>query len=153
MDSHRDVNNSEDILDSRDIIARIKELEFGQENAKDISFDQEEQDELRILKALAEEGASAPDWEHGETLIRDSYFRAYAEELAEDVCEMPSDVKWPYTHIDWDAAAEELKMDYFIVDFDGVEYWIQHHLKPLVPFCQERRITRQGFQGFRHRRN
>lgn len=33
--------------------------------------------------------------------------------------------EWPLRHIDWDAAAEELKQDYTSVEFDGVTYWIR----------------------------
>jgi hypothetical protein len=82
--------------------------------------------ELRDLQALAEEAASyAADWAFGETLIRDSYFTDYAKETAEDCCEVPRDLSWPYTCIDWERAAQELQMDYSAVDFDGVTYWIR----------------------------
>jgi hypothetical protein len=57
------------------------------------------------------------------TLIRESYFREYAEELAEDIGAVVSDAKWPNNHIDWDAAADELLTDYSAVLFDGVEYY------------------------------
>lgn len=57
-------------------------------------------------------------------LIRDSYFRDYAEELAEDIGAIPENRSWPMFNIDWDAAAKELQMDYSAVDFDGVTYWI-----------------------------
>ena len=75
----RTVNSSEDLIDSRDIIARIDEL------ADDDDRDAADNDELEILKKLAGEGeCCAADWVHGETLIRDSYFKEYAQELAED---------------------------------------------------------------------
>ena len=124
--------NTDDIIDSRDIIERIEELENDlPTNAGEVmpgTSDeiQEIRDELAILKALAEECEGyAPDWAYGEALIRDSYFQDYAQELAEECCEMSNADQWPYTCIDWEQAAEELQMDYTCVDFDGVEYWIR----------------------------
>lgn len=85
-----------------------------------------DRDELVALLRLQEEAeAHASDWHHGETLIREDYFPTYAEELANDICEMPKDVKWPYTHIDWEAAAKELEQDYTTVDFDGQAYLVR----------------------------
>jgi hypothetical protein len=111
------VHNAQDIIDSRDIIERIEELTD--------TDDSEEREELQALQALASEAESSPDWAYGAALIRDSYFRDYAQELAED-CGMLKDCDtWPARCIDWDQAARELQMDYFPVDFDGVTYWIR----------------------------
>ena len=124
--------NTDDIIDSRDIIERIEELENDlPTNAGEVmpgTSDeiQEIRDELAILKALAEECEGyAPVWAYGEALIRDSYFQDYAQELAEECCEMSNADQWPYTCIDWEQVAEELQMDYACVDFDGVDYWIR----------------------------
>ena len=114
------VDKYQDTIDSRDIIERIEELEADEE-----SLEHDEKEELEALRKLAGEAGSSQDWEYGETLIRDSYFRDYAQELAEDCGMIKSDCSWPYTCIDWDQAANELKMDYFCVDFDGVDYWIR----------------------------
>ena len=81
--------------------------------------------ELAILSKLAEEAEGyADDWKYGETLIRDSYFRTYAEELAEDIGAINHEASWPNNCIDWDRACRELQMDYTSVDFDGVTYWV-----------------------------
>lgn len=152
-------DNFDDVIDSRDVIARIEELE-GEREALDDAFttayedwqaiprgddgdaeahaaqiraerdlnnwDDEYADELRILKALADEASGyAADWQHGETLIRDSYFKDYAQELAEDIGAIDNNASWPLTCIDWDQAARELRMDYSAVDFDGITYWIR----------------------------
>ena len=122
-----EITNQEDIIDSREIIARIEYLESERESAEN----PEEWDggdegwELKALKALADEASSSPDWTYGETLIRDSYFEDYARELAEDIGAIDRNAKWPNDHIDWEAAANALKQDYFSVEFDGVEYWIR----------------------------
>lgn len=118
-----EITNSEDVIDSRDVIARIAALES---DAEDGVLLEGEAEELAALKALAAEAEGyAADWQYGETLIRDSYFREYAMELAEGLGVIPAGLSWPCTCIDWDQAARELQMDYTAVDFDGVTYWVR----------------------------
>ena len=155
------VDNSQDILDSRDVIERIEELEAEKSALEDALSEAQEalreyeppaegeelatlQDaidtaqaevvawaesddarELKVLQALAEEGEGSPDWTDGETLIRDSYFQDYAEQLADDIGAIDRNANWPCNCIDWERAASELQNDYSSVDFDGVEYWIR----------------------------
>lgn len=156
---NRAISNNDDIIDSRDVIARIEELQ-GERDGHETDCpicqtsghhpDEEEcaecdgvghvsgttasitawQDEypddaaeLAALEAFAAEGESLADWRHGETLIRDDYFRTYAEELAEDIGAIDREAAWPLCHIDWDAAAESLQQDYTSLDWDGVTYW------------------------------
>lgn len=114
------ISNSDDVIDSRQVIARIEELESDEERTE------EETAELTTLQALAAEAAGyAPDWQYGEALIRDSYFKTYAMEYAEDIGAIDNDAKWPANCIDWEQAARELQMDYTSVSFDGVDYWIR----------------------------
>lgn len=118
--------NMDDIIDSRDVIERIEELEAEIEEREgygDCMSD--EVGELTILKDLAIECENCPDWPHGETLIRDSYFEEYAQYLAEDCGMLALDHGWPNNCIDWEQAAEELQVDYMDIQFDGVEYWIR----------------------------
>jgi len=131
-------SNSDDVIDSRDVIERIAELEAlidTDENDEPtdagIPADgeiatEEERAELAALKALQEEAEGyASDWQYGVTLIRDDHFETYARQLAEDMGLMNNDYQWPYTCIDWGNAAEELQQDYTSVDFDGVTYWVR----------------------------
>ena len=114
------VSNTEDVIDSRDVIERIEELRDGDNRTT------EESEELAALEKMAEEASDyAADWKYGETLIRDSYFKEYAMELAEDIGAINADATWPNNCIDWDQAVRELKMDYTMVGFDGVDYWIR----------------------------
>lgn len=122
MSDENRISNSDDVIDSRDVIERIKELE---EIIDDGSPTHAEKEELQALKKLESEAEGSPDWEYGETLVRDSYFEDYAEELARDTGSVDDNAKWPMNHIDWEAAADELKQDYTSVDFDGVDYWIR----------------------------
>lgn len=170
----RSVDNGQDIIDSRDVIQRIAELEdehqtvldavtdaetalesfeetnpqweldeaqqdergalqetlkSAQETAETWSEDTEnpceECEELKILRALADEASGSPDWTYGETLIRDSYFREYAQDLANDIGAMPDTSVWPCTCIDWERAVEELQQDYMSVEFGDETYWIR----------------------------
>ena len=152
-------SNSDNVIDSRDIIKRIEELQEEREGLVDMVaecrdaveaiddtgedrgnavqaladaeetlrlWDEEEEgQELKALSDLADEASSSPDWTYGETLIRDSYFKEYAMELAEEIGAIGENLDWPACHIDWDAAADALKQDYTSVDFDGVDYWIR----------------------------
>ena len=126
----REISNSDDVIDSRDVIARIEAL-TEERDSQDATGYEEWQDsdsaaELGMLCTLAEEAEQyAPDWKYGEVLIRDSYFQTYAQELAEDCGMMPRGLMWPCNCIDWDRAARELRQDYTAIDFAGVTYWIR----------------------------
>lgn len=136
------IDNTADIIDSRDIIERIAELE-DQAADGDCLLDADERIELESLRQLAEQGSDyADDWEYGVTLVRDSYFTEYTRELIDDCGYFdgggetprkrqpngsigPDWSAWPYRCIDWEQAARELRMDYTAVDFDGVTYWVR----------------------------
>lgn len=83
-------------------------------------------DEYKALKTLDADGSEyASDWRHGETLIHESYFKTYAEELANDIGAIDSKAGWPLNCIDWGEAAEQLKFDYAAVDFHGDTFYIR----------------------------
>lgn len=147
----KEINNRQDLIDSRDIDQRIKDLEeertefilnesqfpdespswgeVAEANAEAESKweDTEEGEELAELKALKEElEGYSPDWRYGSTLIRDSYFKAYAKELIEDIGDMPSGLPFYIeNNINWDGVAEDLQVDYTSAEFDGVTYWVR----------------------------
>jgi len=103
------------IIDTRDISDRINDLEGCDK------LDEEEQEELEGLKEFWEEGTA--EFQHGETLIREDYFEDYARELAEDIYGKELEgSSWPFTCIDWEKAARELKFDYTEADLNGTTY-------------------------------
>ena len=136
-----EITNSDDLIDSRDVIARVEELEGEQsellepgEGPEDqskeaheafLAWEDEFGEELGSLRKLAEQAEGSPDWAYGETLIRDSFFETYAQDLAEDIGAVKDDASWPNNCIDWELAARELQQDYMSVDFAGVIYWIR----------------------------
>ncbi|WP_454735415.1 hypothetical protein [Cupriavidus necator] len=88
-------------------------------------FTEDLQEELKVLRALADQGEGYGDWSHGETLIHEDYFTKYAEQLADDIGAIDRNARWPLSHIDWEAAANELKTDYTSIEFDGETFWMR----------------------------
>jgi hypothetical protein len=141
----RDIDNSADIIDIRDLIARIEELREerdswvlgapdGVETANpegwriDEPYDAAELDTLESFVGEMKGSGGDHQWE-GEwypvTLVRDSYFEDYAKDEAEQLDLIKDDVNWPYNCIDWTRAANELQMDYSSADYDGITYWFR----------------------------
>jgi len=111
------------VIDSRDVIDRINDLHETQELGV---LNNDERAELKALEALAEECEGyAEDGQYSVALIRSSYFKKYAQELAADCDAIGRDAVWPQTCIDWDQAARELQLDYTEISYDGVAYWVR----------------------------
>jgi hypothetical protein len=138
-----EITKYDDVIDLRDVIARVEELRGERDNfeiphpdggtveapGEWAGLNPDDAEELAALESLLSEckGAGGDeqwegDWYPG-TLIRDSYFEDYAQELADDIGAINSEARWPNDCIDWQRAARELQMDYSSVEFDGVTYW------------------------------
>lgn len=134
----REISNTDDVIDSREVIERIAELEGerddwneGDPESRSIGWqswevsNEDDASELEILKSLSDQAEPyASDWQHGETLVRKTYWVEYAQDLASDCDMVPRDLSWPLSCIDWEQAARELAHDYTQVDFDGVIYLV-----------------------------
>lgn len=127
-----DIDNTQDIIDVRDIIARFENLQASIEYFDEQGHrpDDEEVAERDTLASLLEDlkgNGGAEQWKgdwYPVTLIRDSYFEDYARELAYDIHgARMSDAQWPFTCIDWEAAVRDLQIDYTSVEYDGITYW------------------------------
>jgi hypothetical protein len=119
-------SNNDDMIDVRDIIARVEALE---DIAETPDWSIEDNDELSMLQNLLSELCDAGgdekwrgDW-YPSHLIRDSYFKDYAQQLAEDIGAIDADATWPNTCIDWYQASRELRTDYTSVEVYGTIYW------------------------------
>lgn len=139
------ITKFDSVIDSRDVIARIEELRdelldadilMENEDGKIVRTDKEpgdkseELEEYQELVKLEGEASSCADWRYGETLIRDDYFPTYIEELIDDCYEMPKEMKsggWPWRHmkIDFEAAANEARVDYTTVEYFGTTFLIR----------------------------
>jgi len=133
----------DDIIDSRDLENRRDELQdeyneylaereafkndaidSGKEFVEEDYPEFDDLDELNRLIKICEEGESTfSEWKYGTILINDSYFEEYAREYAQDIGAIERDTSWPCTYIDWEAAANALKMDYCSMDIDGETYY------------------------------
>ena len=146
------ISNTDNTIDSRDVIARIEELEAEESELQqeiDEKEDQytpeeltknpapvivakealkewresEEGQELIALKVLAEQGEDyAPDWKYGAQLIHEDYFEEAMDELLEECGDIPRDLP-SYLTITVDYDA--LEQDYTELDFDGQTYYIR----------------------------
>jgi hypothetical protein len=140
---HDNPTPGDKFIDSRDVIARIEELTDERKDLVDEidaaesddeksdaqtaldEWDGEYAEELKDLKALASECEGYGDWSHGEQLIHEDAFKEYAQDLAEDIGSSQAVSGWPYTCIDWDKAADQLKVDYTCAEFAGHTYWMR----------------------------
>lgn len=153
-----DISNRDDLIDSRDIIARVEELEGERESLDDTlknaqadlelivegedriseaeeavvearddlaEWDDDNGEELKALQSLVDEAEGyAADWQYGATLIREDYFTEYAMEMMQDIGDLPRNLP-SYIVIDEEATADNLKVDYTEVDYDGVTYLVR----------------------------
>jgi hypothetical protein len=126
------INNYADYLDSRDIEERIKELKVENKESKKAGelemvrvYILAELEGLLKLKEQYVNDFGASNWECGAQFIRESYFKDYAQEFAEDCGLVKDNLQWPNNYIDWEQAARELAMDYSSFDFNGIDYLAQ----------------------------
>ena len=140
----RTIDNTQDVLDSRDVIERLEELQGERQDLLDIfndceegseerqdadqalkDWDEDNGEELASLRQLNEEGEQvAEDWIHGATLVRESYWVEFVEEDLKELGYLPKDLPH-WIEIDWERTAENVRQDYSTVDFGGVDYYVR----------------------------
>ena len=131
-----DICNTDDIINVSDITDRVEELresrdQYNEKMADETAWDKIEDgepEELAMLESMLEDmrgNGGDHQWEgnwYPATMIRDSYFTDYAEELCKDIGDLPQDIP-SYIEIDWEATARNIRMDYSCVEIDGIDYW------------------------------
>jgi len=106
-----------EVLDSRDLIEALEEIEADED------ADEDALELAQSIRELADEGIE--DWQYGAAFIREDYFTEYAQQLAEDIGAVDSNAAWPLSYIAWEAAAEALTQDYTTVSFQGSTYYVR----------------------------
>ena len=136
--------NGDDTLDSRELAELLTEMASDRADLVDAAEEWEQTDEeqeaaKRALadwddehgeqyKALEEFCNEAEqycsDWHHGATLILDEHWADYAQQLVEDVGDIPRNMP-TYVVVDWEATADNLKADYTAVEWGAYTYWVR----------------------------
>lgn len=123
-----DIDNSQDVIDIRDIIERYEELEKELDGMPVTEHLEAERAEFKELGDILEKlkGKGGDEQWRGEwypvTLIRDSYFEDYMDQMLEDCGDLLPYAKRPcYIQITIDY--EALQSDYSSFEYDAVTYW------------------------------
>lgn len=116
--------NHADIIDTRDLIERIEDLEVECDGLED------ECQELQTLSSIMDKlkGQGGDERWRGAwyplTLIHENYFVEAMRELLEDIGDIPRELP-SYIVIDWEATADNLRVDYSSVEIEGHTYWFR----------------------------
>jgi hypothetical protein len=90
-------------------------------------LDEDEEYELAEIGRLADQLTDFDERARNQpTLVADRYFEEFAESEAEGIGAIDPNAGWPLNHIDWKAAAEELKQDYTEVRFGDRSWWVRN---------------------------
>lgn len=115
------------IIDVREIIERIEEIEL-EFTGDEFPTDEELAliDEHKTLTAIMDDlkGYGGDEQWRGDwyplTLIADCHFTDYAQELVHDCYDLKGLPN--FVHIDWEATAREMRVDYSQTTIDGLTY-------------------------------
>ncbi len=108
----------QDVIESRDIIERLDELESDED-----SLDDNDKEELEVLREFKNAFGDHDDWKHGIAIINRSYFVEHVKELLADIGIPENLENFPsYIAIDWDATANNIERDYSSYDINGTEF-------------------------------
>ena len=115
----------QEILDS--FLEHFPQYEDMTESFEDIRFEEEEieswkedfEDELKEIDDVENEMGS--EFEYGVTLVDVDDWEEYVEELLEDIGYIPKDFP-SWIEIDWKATANNVKVDYTEVTYQGNSY-------------------------------
>ena len=112
-------NNSDDVIDSRDI------LDYIEKHEDDEDFKEEVEALQKVVNQYCDnykEGLK--DLEFGVTFIKDDYFEDYMWDYFLDFANIDESLE---RYIDIEAFARDQQYGYDWVDFDGEQYWYLQH--------------------------
>ena len=132
---HNSIDHTADVIDVRDIMTRLEELEATRDEYNEWHSDPSAWDKIEdgqpqellflvgILEELAGYGGDEKwrgNW-YPVALIRETYFSDYAIELLNDAGDLEHIPAW--VEIDWEGTVENVRGDYSPIVIDGVTYW------------------------------
>ena len=99
------------------------------ENTKELfaQWEEDNSDEIEEFKAISmfcEYLSSSPDYTYGESVIHEDYFTEYTEDLLKDCGYIPADLP-EWIVLDFEATAENVKVDYSQYQYMGDTYYIR----------------------------
>jgi hypothetical protein len=118
----------QEILDS--FLENFPHYEEMTDSFEDIRFEEEEieswkqdfEDELKEIEEInSVEVELGSEFEYGVTLVDVDDWEEYVEELLEDIGYIPKDFP-SWIEIDWEATANNVKVDYIEVTYQGNSY-------------------------------
>ena len=118
----------QEILDS--FLENFPHYEEMTESFEDIRFEEEEieswkedfEDELKEIEEIDDvENELGSEFEYGVTLVDVDDWEEYVEELLEDIGYIPKDFP-SWIEIDWEATANNVKVDYTEFTYQGNSY-------------------------------
>ena len=118
----------QEILD--DFLENFPHYEEMTESFEDIRFEEEEieswkeyfEEELKEIEEIDDiENEFGSEFEYGVTLVDVDDWEEYVEELLEDIGYIPKDFP-NWIEIDWEATANNVKVDYTEVTYQGNSY-------------------------------
>ena len=131
------MKDSRDLFEEREdlkatILADFNEMfpEYETDDFDDILFEEEEiqswkedwEDELKEIEEIDTlEREVGSEFEYGVTLIPLEDFTDYVKEMLVDCGDLPSNIP-SYISIDWEDAADNIKVDYSEVEYLGTDY-------------------------------
>ncbi len=120
MTTSNPIDNSENIINTRDIDIRIDYLAFLDDpdlSPEDKDLWEDEITELANLRELWSDLSENRDVQ----LIRESYFGDYAREFADEIYGL--DGNGASAYFDYEKFADEYQSDFSSIEFDGVTYY------------------------------
>lgn len=118
-DKKQEITDLEDNLEAEDSIDEQVDIELQIAEAKD---------ELAAIEVNAQDiidlHAECENYARGSNLISESIFAEYCEEFAYDTGDISRDSQMAF-YVDWDKYAEDMKMDYTTITFQGTDFYIQ----------------------------
>jgi hypothetical protein len=117
------INETDNMLYADDLIERRQEIldEIDTATGEELNVLQDE------LEDIEEISTYCSDFDYGGYIIHEDYFKNYIEELIADayheVYDLVESHSWPVVTIDYEASAEDAKMDYTEVEYKGETFY------------------------------